>query len=49
MLFIFSDFSKASPLVNIYRKNILEDYDYTNDSLFWDIRSHFKVSISSKH
>jgi len=46
---MFSDFSKASPLASIYQQNILEDYDYKNESLFWGIKSYFKVSILSKN
>lgn len=40
-------------MVTVYQKDILEDYDYNNDytnrSLFLQIKSFFKVSIPSKH
>lgn len=52
-IFLFSDFSKASPLVKVYEQSVLEDYDYNNDYtnryLFLSIKSSFKVSIPSKH
>lgn len=49
-IILFSDFSQAaSPLKSLYKNNILEDYDYTNTSVFSDIESSFKVSISCKH
>jgi hypothetical protein len=42
--FLFRGEYKASPLVSVYRQNVLEDYDYTNRSFFLGIRIYFKVS-----
>ncbi|XP_060843059.1 protein mono-ADP-ribosyltransferase PARP12-like [Rhopalosiphum padi] len=41
----FTHFSQATQLSNIYEKQLLEDYDYeySNDSFFNKITTHFKI------